>query len=342
MALRLVQTILPEEKGERILALLREHNAIDVWSGKVEKAKILVRALFMAEQTERLIDVLEKEFGQCNGFRIVLLPVEAVIPRIEIPEPESPIESPKGWAVQKGPIKPQRRLSRQELYTDIADTTQLTGAYLVTAFLSAMVAATGIVRDNPAVVIGAMVIAPLLGPNVALSLATTLGDFTLARNSLRANLAGVATAFLPALLLGMVIPINLESREIVSRTYVGWSDIGLALASGVAGALAFTSGVSATLIGVMVAVALMPPLVTFGLLIGAGELRLGWGAFMLLISNIICVNLAGVVTFIAQGIRPTTWWKAKQAKRATLYAIAAWLCLLALLAVAIVWSREVT
>jgi hypothetical protein len=97
---------------------------------------------------------------------------------------------------------------------------------------------------------------------------------------------------------------------------VGLGDIAVALASGCAGALAFTTGVSATLIGVMVAVALLPPLVTFGLLLGGGNLDLATGALSLFLMNLICVNLAGVATFLVQGIRPASWWEKDQAGNA--------------------------
>lgn len=105
----------------------------------------------------------------------------------------------------------------------------------------------------------------------------------------------------------------------------------MALASGCAGALAFTTGVSTTLIGVMVAVALLPPLVTFGLLLGGGHLVLAMGALSLFLVNLICVNLAGVTTFLVQGIHPATWWEKDQAEKATRIAIVLWIALLAAL-----------
>ncbi|GEM_PF-860880 len=79
---------------------------------------------------------------------------------------------------------------------------------------------------------------------------------------------------------------------------MGLDDIAIALASGSAGVLAFTTRASSILIGVMVAVALLPPLVAFGLLLGAGHELLAFGALLLLFVNIICINLAGVVTFL--------------------------------------------
>jgi uncharacterized membrane protein len=96
--------------------------------------------------------------------------------------------------------------------------------------------------------------------------------------------------------------------------------------------LAFTTGAPSALIGVMVAVALLPPFAVFGLLLAAGEFDAASGAFLLVATNVICVNLAGTLTFLVQGLRPQSWWEAKRAKTATRIAIATWVILLMILA----------
>lgn len=101
--------------------------------------------------------------------------------------------------------------------------------------LSSLVAAIGILRDNVAIIIGAMVIAPLLGPNVALSLATTLGDQKLGRTALKTTVVGILAALAVSVCLGIFIPLDATIYEVVSRTDVGFGDIALALASGTAG-----------------------------------------------------------------------------------------------------------
>jgi len=136
--------------------------------------------------------------------------------------------------------------------------------------LSSLVAAIGILRDNVAIIIGAMVIAPLLGPNVALSLATTLGDEKLGRTALKTLVVGILVVMAVSVSVGVFVPFDITTlHEVITRTEVGLGDIALALSSGMAGTLSFTTGLSTTLIGVMVAVALLPPLVTSGLLCGA-------------------------------------------------------------------------
>ena len=205
----------------------------------------------------------------------------------------------------------------------------------MTVVLSTLVAAIGLVRGDIAVIIGAMVIAPLLGPNVALALAVTLGDGTLAVRALKTIAAGVATAAVVSVLMGVILPVDPSVPEIASRTDASFSDLALALAAGSAGALAFTTGIPTALIGVMVAVALLPPLATTGLLLGAGQIGPAAGAGLLVLTNVACINLAGIVTFLAQRVRPRTWWEEKRAKRATKIAVALWLVVLAVLATAI-------
>src|SRR5690606_8544583 len=155
-----------------------------------------------------------------------------------------------------------------------------------------------------AIVIGAMMIAPLLAPNVALALGTALGDLRLVSDAMRTNLLGVSIALLFSVVVGLTFTVDPTVPAIGIRTVVSWADILLALAAGAAGALAFSSGLPSAVIGVMVAVALLPPLVNFGLLLGGGHFVPASGAFLLLAINVVCVNLAGVIVFLAQGVRP--------------------------------------
>ena len=143
-----------------------------------------------------------------------------------------------------------------------------------------------------------------------------------------------------SLVMGVFLRVDPSQTEVAVRTRVELGDITVALASGCAGALAFTTGVSATLIGVMVAVALLPPLVTSGMLLGGGNPVLAIGAFSLFLVNLICVNLAGVSTFLVQGIRPVSWSEKHVAVKATRIAIGLWVVLLAVLVGVILLFRK--
>jgi uncharacterized hydrophobic protein (TIGR00341 family) len=337
MALRLVEVFLPAEEKSRLDEILKDQQTLGSWQEVSAEGKILIKILLPTEKTGEVLDLLEKHFTTVEGFRIILLRVEASIPR-----PQEEEKRPEQQEVQpeEKPEKKEAAISREELYTDIQATSKLSWTYLVFVLLASLVAAIGILRDNVVITIGAMVIAPLLGPNVALSLATTLADVDLARRAMKTNVLGVAAALLLAVLLGAILRVDPELRGLAAGSQVSLGDVLLALAAGSAAALSFTTGVLSALIGVMVAVALLPPIVILGMLIGSGRWEMALGALLLLLTNLICINLAGVVTFLARGIRPLTWWEAKEAKKATRKAIAIWTLLLLLLVVVILLSQR--
>lgn len=337
MALRLIEMVLKEENGAEVRELLKEHKVLEHRQIRLPDGEVLIRILLDAEQIEAVLDLLEKRYTSEEGNRVVILPVEATLPRAKAepePEPEAtPEQAPTG---EKSP----GRIGREELYEDIKDAARCTPVYLSMVALSTIVAAIGLYYNSVAIIIGAMVIAPLLGPNMAMALATTLGDLQLLWSALKTSVAGIGMAMAMAVVLGLLLQVNPASSEIATRDGVALGDIVVALASGAAGALAFTTGVSATLIGVMVAVALLPPLVTFGLLLGGGHVAPAMGALSLLLMNLICVNLAGVTTFLVQGIRPASWWEKDRAVKATRIALVLWAVLLAALVGLILLLRK--
>ncbi|MEQ9619061.1 MAG: TIGR00341 family protein [Deltaproteobacteria bacterium] len=339
MSLRLIESVLPAgESAESVRKLLGDLPAIGVWEEEVSDKSTVVKIVASAEDCENILDALGKRYSNAEGFRIVMLPVEATIPRPEESRGEKegePVKQDSGETVLK-----IGRISREELYADINESANITVVYMVLVVLSSVVASIGILKDNVAIIIGAMVIAPLLGPNMALAFGTTLGDTDLIIRALKSNVAGVAAALVFAVAIGAVFPVDPAIGELASRTEVGFGDIALALASGVAGTLSFTKGLPSALIGVMVAVALLPPTASVGMLLGSGHLTLAAGATQLLLVNVICVNLAAVSTFFIQGVRPLSWWEAEKAKKATGTAIIIWTILLLLLALTILLFRK--
>jgi uncharacterized hydrophobic protein (TIGR00341 family) len=337
MPLRQVQVHLPVASAADFDAYLAERDTEVLWRGTDDAAWGFAALVVVdAFEADALVHGLMEKFGHLEHFRLVLSEVVATYPRPDEKEEEKPDEEEPD---DDAPARPAGRVAIEELEERLAGDARPDGTFAVTVFLSALVAALGLMRDNTAVVIGAMVIAPLLGPNMALALGTTLGKLDLIRKSLVTNAAGVAMAFLFAVCLGAVTNPDPSGPEIASRTTVEFSDILLALASGVAGAVAVTTGVPTALVGVMVAVALMPPLVTSGLLLGSGEFTAGAMAALLTAINVIAVNLAAVGTFVAKGIRPRRYWEADSAARMTRVAITAWLVLLAALA-ALLWVAK--
>lgn len=321
MALRLIQIIGPPE-SESLEGIIDDADYIDCWSDQLASGRTTFSVLADVELTEKILKDIDSHFGNRDDFRVVLTPVSATMPKLPIDEKKEG-ESKTIAGVQKEDPR-VTRISKEELYEEIKQIVDTSWIYLVLIALSCVVAANGLIRNSPAMVIGAMVIAPILGPNVGLALATTLGDKALMKRSLISIMYGFSLGMVLSIIMGIIFPFDSSVYEISSRTTVSFADIALGLAAGVAGCLSFTRGISAAVIGVMVAVALLPPMVATGLLIGSGEYDLAIGAALLTITYIICVNLAGILTFLLQGIRPESFLEQHEGEEFSRYALIIW------------------
>lgn len=311
-----------EQLAQFELVWWREH--------ETDEQRVQFEALVEVGREQELLDALDRLMQGDGGSRLILLPVETTLPRLEEPD--------------EGSTKQTRttgRISREELHDDLAAASTLSWTYVAMVVLAAGVVMIGLVRDSAAVVIGGMVLAPLLGPNIALAFAATLADGKLAMRALRTGLTGVGVALLMSLLVGLLfgVPIDADGAlacgEIRSRTQPHVLDLVLASAAGVAGAMSFTTALTASLVGVMVAVALMPPLVVFGMCAGAGRWSEADGALVLLLTNLVCVDLAAVMTFLLQAIRPRDWWDVQRSRRVVRVVVIALLLALAVVSVLI-------
>ena len=330
MALQLIEIYHQRGKSEEIEFLLKDSPILDIWHDELREGETTTKVLLNMENTEHVIHILQDFFTK-EHLRVVILPVEATLPR-----PEEPV---KEEVKNKG--KSPERISTEELYQKMTRVTGISKGYIVMAVLASFVAGIGLLKNDVAVIIGSMVIAPLLRPNMALSLATTLADFELARKAVYTNIIGFSIVLFIGIIMGITMEVDPAIPQIASRSDVSYYYIFIALATGIAGAYSITTGVAEALVGVMVAVALLPPLVTSGLLFGDGHWIDATGALLLCLVNIVSINLASVVTFISQGIRPREWWEAEKAKRAVKIAIIAWVILLLLLAVMIFLEQEI-
>ena len=318
--MKLIEVIADENITDTVADIAKRHNALDFrLAQKDEEGRQAIRILVLDEMVQSTLDTLQTIISSHPSSRIIVIPVDA-----SLPLPAQSKQAPKSTTT-----------SREALYDTVSKNAILDSNFIVLVILSTLVAAIGLIKDNVAVVIGAMVIAPLLGPNLALGLGTALGDVELMRKSLKTNLVGVSLAICLSIILGVIWPFDINSPELLARTDVGMDSLALALASGAAAALSLTTGLSSVLVGVMVAVALLPPAATFGLMLGHGQYQLAMGAALLLVANVVCVNLATKIVFMVKGISPRTWWQKEKAKRAMKIYILVWLSGLIILAIVI-------
>ncbi|WP_297802113.1 DUF389 domain-containing protein [uncultured Brevundimonas sp.] len=180
----------------------------------------------------------------------------------------------------------------------------ITGRYLMMTVISASIAALGLMLNSPAVVIGAMLVSPMMGPIVALGFSLALLDFAELKQSLGAIVVGVGVALFVAVLLVLLSPLKEPTAEIIARTRPNFFDLLIAVFSGVAGAYAVIRQRGDTIIGVAIATALMPPVVTVGFGIGTADWHIAGGAFFLFMTNLVAIALAATVTAGFYGFHP--------------------------------------
>ncbi|MBS3815970.1 MAG: TIGR00341 family protein [Candidatus Thermoplasmatota archaeon] len=333
---RLIEMIIPGKKLEKARDLLEEDDKVlDFWHEDVAEEKVLMKLLVDADESQTVIDSLNDKFSRYEAFRLLLFRVEASLPVAEEEEEEE--EEKEEGKEEDG--KETRGVSREELYAEVKDQSELSRVYVLLTLLAAVVASIGVLRDDVAVIVGAMVIAPMLAPNVGLSLATTLADVDLAKLAAKTAVMGILLSFLVSIALGVILPVDPNTAQISARTDVSILHVVLALSAGSAGTLAYTKGLSSAVIGVMVALALVPAIAASGLLIGSQYFTLGFNALIMFFVNLICINLAGVLTFVAQGFEPSTWWEADKARKLTRKALMIWISLLAVLIAGIMYIQ---
>jgi uncharacterized hydrophobic protein (TIGR00271 family) len=188
-------------------------------------------------------------------------------------------------------------------------------AFYFMLVMSAVIATFGLLANSAAVIIGAMIVAPLMNPIIAMSCGLVAGRGQLITRSLLVVLTGTILTITVAFLFTEAIGWKLAGTEIVSRMRPTLLDLGVAIAAGAAAAFAYTRpGVSSSLAGVAIAVALVPPLCTVGIAVALGheasvEVGLALDSFsargplLLYLTNIVGIIFAGSVVFFWQYYR---------------------------------------
>ncbi len=199
-------------------------------------------------------------------------------------------------------------LTRLELRSKARDISYDLRSFLVMIFLSAIVATVGLLMDSPAVVVGSMVIAPIIGPVMTTTVGAATGDREMLLHSLRNQALGFMVAILGAMLcsvslqLGGIVPntLDVSTVELISlRSAPSWLTVLIGVASGAAGAFALTTKGSTSLVGVMIAAALIPAAATVGIAAMWGAPRLAVGSLLLLILTLLLINASAFAVL---------WW----------------------------------
>jgi uncharacterized hydrophobic protein (TIGR00341 family) len=332
--MKIIEVIADAGHHDTILGIAEQQQVEDIWfTQKNEDGRIAARLLVRPENRQKVLDALQTILHNTDNYRVLIIPLDTALPKPVEPEAKALTETQQEEEKNKEKERKKAALmsTREEILAQVEKDAILDNNFILLVILSAIVAAIGLLENNLAVIVGAMVIAPLLGPNIAFSLGASLGEKKLVIESLKALFAGIIIAILFSIGIGLAWPGDFNSVELMSRTDVAYSGTAIALASGAAASLSLVSGTSSVLVGVMVAVALMPPAVTIGLMLSIAEYNLALGAALLLTVNIVCINLSAKLVFLFRGIKPRTWLDAHKARQSRLLYIAIWVVMLALL-----------
>jgi uncharacterized hydrophobic protein (TIGR00271 family) len=185
-----------------------------------------------------------------------------------------------------------RSIDHGEVITEVEADGQLSGRYVFMVVMSCAIAILGLLLSSPAVVIGAMLISPLMGPIMLMGFSLCVLDYGAMRKALISMGAGIAGALAIAILIVMFSPLREATPEILARTRPNLFDLLVAIFSGLAGGYSVIHRKGATIVGVAIATALMPPLAVVGFGIATGSAVIAGGAFFLFMTNLLAIALS--------------------------------------------------
>jgi len=221
-------------------------------------------------------------------------------------------------------------VQHREVIKEVSSGVDRSWIYYVMLLVAGLIALLGLLTDSVAVVIGAMLISPLMGPIISSSLAFTIGDLTLARRAFRTIAVSVALTVAVSALVTLVSPLKEPTAEILARVRPNILDLFVAALSGVAGAVALCTkrNYLVTATGVAVATAVIPPLSVVGYGLGTWQPMLALGGFLLFFTNFVAIVLTSDLVFFILGFRTSLAESPKYSHRARLLIVTVLLSLI--------------
>lgn len=321
--MRLVQILVPRGKRETVLETLEEQE-IDFFVTDETYSDGYDGIVLIPLPTVAVEPILEelRVVGIDESTYTIVTEAEAVLSEsfgyIE-EDYQDEAEETETW------ITGDIRIAREELASRAKDLVLAWPTYVVLTLISAVIATAGLLMDSPATVVGSMVIAPLIGPSLAAAVGTVIGDREMFHRGVKLQVLGVAVAIAGAALFGLLVrygllvPPGMEVMtldEVSERAAPSFLILAIALGAGAAGILSLMTGVSTALVGVMIAVALIPPAAAVGVGIAFGVPRLALGASIIVAVNVLSINLSSLVFLWFEGYRPASWFRTRAVRGA--------------------------
>ena len=231
-------------------------------------------------------------------------------------------------------------VNHQGIIREVASGVERSWIYYLMLLMAGLIALLGLLTNSVAVVIGAMLISPLMGPIISSGLALTIGDLPLARRAFRTIAISVLLTIVITCLVTLLSPLKEPTAEILARVRPNIYDLFIAMLSGVVGAVALCTkrNYLITATGVAVATAVIPPLSVAGYGLGTGQIILGLGGFLLFFTNFVAIVLTSDLVFFIMGFRTSHVESIQYSQRKRLLVIGG---LLALISIPLVYTLVV-
>lgn len=315
--MRVVEITIPRGKRDAILRVL-DDEGIDYVVTNESSGRDYTAVVSFPLPTGAVEPVLDqlREAGLPTDSYTVIFDAETVVSRR--------FEKLQQRYAEEGEIT--GRIAREEIRTRADLLAPSVRSYLVMVVVSVVIATGGLLLNSAAVVVGAMVIAPLIGPAMATSVGTVLQDRELFVRGTKLQAIGFGIAVVSAAAFAFLVktthlvPPGLDVasiKQIQERLAPDFLSLAIALGAGVAGAYSLSTGVSSALVGVMIAVALVPPTAVIGIGLAWGRPAVVVGSLILVLVNFVSINLAALATLWYQGYRPQYWFRADEARSDT-------------------------
>ncbi|MFB6303037.1 MAG: TIGR00341 family protein [Haloferacaceae archaeon] len=313
--MRLVQVMVPTGKREAVVDVLEDEGIDYALTDEVSGREYTAVVTFPlpTEAVEPVLESLREAGVERDAYTVVTNAETVVSQKFE--------DLQERYAEEVD----EDRIAREELVARARDLAPEPRSYFVLTVVSAVVATAGLLLDSPAVVVGSMVIAPLVGPAMATGVGTVVDEHDLFVRGVRLQVVGGVLAVASAAVFAYVlhasgaVPMTpgevFAIGEVKERLAPDVLSLAVALAAGVAGALSLSTGVSTALVGVMIAAALVPPTAVVGIGIAWGEPTAVIGSAVLVLVNFLSVNFAALAVLWYTGYRPEAWFRKEEAKQ---------------------------
>jgi len=299
--MRLVQVVVPDEKREQFFSTLRDRemgvSAMKEISGDTERT--LISFIVPADAVEHILNDLQ-EIGLEEAWYMVSVETEfATFEGVD--------------AVQDRWAKTPNKVAPRTLRSKAKDMRLNSRSYLWMMTLSTIIATAGLLIGSPAVVVGSMVLAPIVSPMLTASVGAVRNDRQMVLDSLWMQAYGLAVAVAGSVLFSLLVKhaftvpttLDITRLELLTvRLSPGLLSVAVGLAAGAAGSFSLATKGQVSIVGVMIAAALIPTAAASGIGFAWGRPVIGVGALLLLLVTIIAVNLGAVLMFKYLGYAP--------------------------------------